>query len=232
MKEGESSVIEVCREFRKTAEKLGGEVLFNRGEEIEKALFETALSVAAGITAVIITALIYFRNISFSILVILNILFSITASSAFLKITGHNLDVITLSGFAVVSGLAIDNSIIFLEKYRNNKGIIDKAVFETITPLFFSLLTTCIVFLPLVFASLKLKTMFSGMAVSVSSGLTASFLFTFYFVPLFLKNSSSPDPGLVLNNKSGKADEVSLKADSADRLFRNNDKKIIRREQF
>ena len=191
MKEGESSVIEVCRDFAELTEKLGGDIVFNRGEEIEKALFETALSVSAGIIAVIITALLYFRNISFSLLVILNILFSITASAACLEITHHNLDVITLSGMAVVSGLAIDNSIIFLEKYKRKKCCIGKAVSETIYSLLFSLLTTCIVFVPLIFASLKLKTMFSGMAVSVSSGLLASFLFTFYFVPLFLNRESS-----------------------------------------
>ena len=191
MKEGGSSVVEVCRKLAKTAEKLGGEIVFSRGEEIEKALKETALSVAAGITAVIITALIYFRNISFSLIVILNIIFSITASAFFLKITGHNLDVISLSGMAVVSGLAIDNTIIFLEKYRIKYENIDEAIGETIYPLFFSLLTSCIVFLPLTFASLKLKIMFAGMAVSVSSGLSASFLFTFYFVPLFLNMGSS-----------------------------------------
>ena len=203
MKEGESSVIEVCRELTKAAEKLGGEIVFSRGEEIEKALLETALSVAAGITAVVITALLYFRNIYLSLLVILNILFSVTASAAFLKMTNHSLDVITLSGMAVVSGLAIDNTIIFLEKYRLKMGNVEKAITETIYPLLFSLFTTCVVFVPLVFASLKLKTMFSGMAVSVSSGLASSFLFTFYFVPLFLNHRTDGKCAL----KTGDKDE-------------------------
>ena len=194
MKEGESSVVEVCRKLAEKTEEAGGIVIFSRGAEIEKALCETAFSVAAGITAVIITALVYFRNISFSFLVILNILFSVTSSAAFLNITHHSLDIITLSGMAVVSGLAIDNSIIFIEKYRNKNGNIASTVFETIYPLLFSFLTTAVVFLPVLFASLKLKIMFSGMAVSVSSGLAASFLFTFYFSPLFLIRKARKQP--------------------------------------
>ena len=189
-KEGRSSVVEVCREFKKTAEKLGGEVLFSKGEEIEKALVETAYSVAAGIIAVVVVSVVYFRNPFFSLLVILNIAFSILVSAASLKINGHNLDIITMSGFALVSGLAIDNSIIFLEKYKKIKGDIDEAISDIIYPLLFSFLTTSVVFLPLFFASAKLKTMLSGIAVSVFSGLAASFLFTFYFVPCLLNQNT------------------------------------------
>ena len=184
-KEGGSSIIEVCRAFSKTAAELGGDIILNKGAEIEKALLETAFSVLLGIISVILIAAIYFRNIYFSVLVIVNICFSILVSAFFLRITNNNLDIITISGMAVVSGLAIDNSIIFLEKYRNINENLENAISETMHPLLFSFLTTCIVFVPLLFASTSLKTMLRGMAVSVSSGLLASFLFTFYFIPIF-----------------------------------------------
>ena len=205
-KEGDCSTIEVCRKLKIKTDELGGSVIFSRGSEIEKALSETVISVTAGIAAVIITALFYFRQISSSILVILNILFSILASSAALKISGGRLDIISLSGTAVVSGLAIDNSIIILEKFRVSGSDIRQTVQDTYYPLLFSFLTSCAVFIPLLFASEKLILLFKGMAVTVISGLSASFLYTFYFIPLIIRKEikrSEPELNcLKINRKS------------------------------
>ena len=194
MKDGESSTIEVCRKLNKKAAALGGTIIFSRGEEIEKALTETALSAAAGIAAVIISAALYFRSTSFSILIILNILFSILTAAAALSLTGCRVDIISLSGLSVVSGLAIDNSVIVLENFKSSDSDISITLKETYSPLLYSFLTTAVVFLPVFFAAEKIKLLFRGMAVSVTAGLSASLIFTFYFTPLFLtgiKNKGS-----------------------------------------
>ncbi len=187
MKAGGSNTVELCRKLKKKSSELGGNIIYNSGRDIEKALSDTAVSVAAGIIAVIFTASVFFRTLSASVLITMNILFSLLISAAAVRVSGFSMDIMTLCGMSVAGGLAIDNSIILIEKFRLSEGNIRKTVENTFLPLLFSFFTTTVVFIPLFFAGEKIRVLFSGMAVAVTAGLAASFFFTFLFIPPFLK---------------------------------------------
>ena len=194
MKAGGANTVEVGRRLEKKALPPGGKTIYNSGADIEKALKETALSVAAGIIAVIFTAIVFFKKASPSILITMNILFSLLVSASVSKTLGFEIDIMILSGMSVAAGLAIDNSIILIGKYRYTGGDTGKTVRETFVPLLFSFLTTAIVFFPLVFAGEKTRLLFEGMAVSVVAGLAASLIFTFLFIPPFLDKRIDAGP--------------------------------------
>lgn len=107
--------------------------------------------------------------------------------------TGTSVNVISLSGLILGVGLMIDNGIIVMENVRQFRrmghGHTDACVLganEVIRPLLSSALTTCSVFVPLVFLSGVGGALFRDQALSVSLALGASLLVAYVALPTIL----------------------------------------------
>ena len=107
---------------------------------------------------------------------------------------GISINVISLSGLVLGVGLMIDNSIIVIENIRQYsvKGLTTteacvQGANEVIRPLISSALTTCSVFLPLVFLSGVAGALFYDQAVSISVALGASLAVAYILLPTLLR---------------------------------------------
>ena len=107
---------------------------------------------------------------------------------------GISLNIISLSGLVLAVGMMIDNSIIVIDninQYLARGETIHKACVhgtnEVIRPLISSGLTTCAVFVPLIFLSGISGALFYDEAISITFGLTSSFLVSITLIPVLFR---------------------------------------------
>ncbi|MBN2636109.1 MAG: efflux RND transporter permease subunit, partial [Prolixibacteraceae bacterium] len=101
-----------------------------------------------------------------------------------------SINIISLSGLVLGVGMMIDNSIIVIDnitQHRHRHSELEKACYdgtnEIIRPLISSVLTTCAVFIPLVFMKGMAGALFFDQAVAVSIGLVVSLLVSITLLP-------------------------------------------------
>lgn len=134
---------------------------------------------------------LFYRNWRNSLLIGLTVPLSVLISLLFFSIAGMTINMITLSGIILGLGLMIDNGIIVLDNIvqeRKAEETVDEACIRganaMIRPLLTSMLTTCSVFLPLVFFSGVVGALFYDQALSISIGLLLSFIVSITFIPV------------------------------------------------
>ncbi len=108
----------------------------------------------------------------------------------FFYLANLTINIISLSGLVLGVGMMIDNSIIVIDnitQHRQRHSQLDRACYEgtneIIRPLISSVLTTCAVFIPLIFMKGMSGALFFDQAVSVSIGLFVSLLVSITLLP-------------------------------------------------
>lgn len=126
---------------------------------------------------------------------------SLIIALLFFYLAGLSINIISLSGLVLGVGMMIDNSIIVIDnitQYRQRHIELDRAcdegTNEIIRPLISSVLTTCAVFIPLIFMKGMAGALFFDQAVAVSIGLVVSLLVSITLLPtlyriFYYKNS-------------------------------------------
>ncbi|QFT12097.1 efflux RND transporter permease subunit [Vibrio sp. THAF190c] len=169
----------------KERERIGEQFIFQTGLDLGKDMNEkfsiVATNGAIGLVLVLlILSLILQRRVAFWVSV--SIPFCVLGVMIVLPILGLNLDSITLAALLLVIGIIVDDSVIiaesiFQEKEAGKQGV-DAAVSGTIKvikPLMASLITTALVFIPMMFI---LGTMGKAVAV-IPMTVIAALLFSF-----------------------------------------------------
>ena len=112
-------------------------------------------------------------------------------SLLFFFMAGMSVNIISVSGLILCIGMMIDNSIIVIDnitRYRKQgKSLYEACVVgtnEVFTPLLSSVLTTCSVFIPLVFLSGLAGALFFDQAMAVSIGLLVSLAIAITLIPV------------------------------------------------
>jgi len=128
------------------------------------------------------------------LLIAFSIPVSLIISILFFYIVGISINIVSLSGLILGVGMMIDNSIIVIDnitQYLDNGKKVSEAIIEgtteVITPLVSSVLTTCSVFIPLVFLSGISGALFYDQAVAVSIGLLISLIVSVTLLPVLYK---------------------------------------------
>jgi len=119
---------------------------------------------------------------------------SLIISLLFFHLMGLSLNIISLSGLILGVGMMIDNSIIVIDNItqRMDRGeplatACINGTNEVIRPLISSVLTTCAVFLPLIFISGIAGALFYDQAVAVSIGLFVSLIVSITLLPVLYR---------------------------------------------
>ena len=184
---GDANQLALCSRLEGLVANLpAGEILYSYGRLVRGALEQVLYAVAAGICFVVLLTILFLGRLFPAVMISANIPFSVLVSLAALRLSGEELNIVTLSGIAVGVGLVIDAGVIFVEEYFRSGMNYRKAVFVSRGPILFSAATTVAVFFPLFFAPSLLVHQFKGLAVSVAGSVVASCLFVFLFLPTFL----------------------------------------------
>ena len=114
---------------------------------------------------------------------------SILASFAAFFVFGVPLDVVSLAGLALASGMLVDSSVVVLEAISTARsdGAADPRLTGTrqvAMPLFASFLTTAVVFAPLLYLEGMARAFFGAQAFAIAASLGLSLIFSLTLTPL------------------------------------------------
>ncbi|MFA8451216.1 MAG: efflux RND transporter permease subunit [Bacteroidales bacterium] len=147
-----------------------------------------------GIILSIVIMFIFLRQVREPLLMAISIPTSLIICMLFFYIFGISINIISLSGLVLGVGMMIDNSIIvidnisqYLEKNLSLDSACSKGTTEVIRPLLSSALTTCSVFIPLIFLNDLSGAMFFDQAMAVCLGLLTSFLVSIFILPVIFR---------------------------------------------
>lgn len=118
------------------------------------------------------------------LLIIMSIPLSLIITLLCFYILGISLNIISLSGLILGIGMIIDNSIIVIDNISQQHDVIT-GTREVFMPMLSSVLTTCSVFIPLIFLSGTAGALFYDQAMGVTIALFASLLVAAVVVPVY-----------------------------------------------
>lgn len=134
----------------------------------------------------------FMKDFRSPILITITIPLSLILTLLTFHLLGITINIISLSGLVLGMGMMVDNSIIVIDNISQHwqRGLplneaISKATGEVFTPMLSSVLTTCSVFLPLIFLSGVAGSLFYDQAMAVTIALFSSLTVSVLVIPVY-----------------------------------------------
>jgi len=244
-KESDANTVEVVKELYETLDELHKSnpkftynMTMEQGTYIEDSVNSVASNAVTGAFLAILVLLLFLGSIKTSLVIGISMPISVITTFIGMYFSGMSLNVVSLGGLALGVGMLVDNSVVVLEnifrhrasgKDPENSSLIGSG--EVVGAVIASVLTTCIVYVPILFIDNMMAIMFKQLAFSIIFSQIASILTTFLLIPM-LSSRIKQD-----NSNEGKLAKF-LKPfnrfmDKAYDFYRKSLKKlIIRRKAF
>ncbi|MCP4649376.1 MAG: efflux RND transporter permease subunit [PVC group bacterium] len=165
--------------------------VYNQGDFIRKAIKDVQSSLLFGAFLAVFVLWLFLRDLSSTVTVSVAIPTAIICTFILMYLQKLTVNVMTLSGLALGSGMLVDNAIVVLDNIaKKRQSGIDKkeAVItgaeEMWLAIFASTLTTIIVFLPFIFVNKEIRLMYQGLAITIVYALLASLFVAVTLVPV------------------------------------------------
>ncbi len=187
---------QIHKEVDKILEDLKGEdieltFLYDQGEFIELAIEAVKSSLLIGACLAMVVLYLFLRDFASTAVIALSIPISVVATFIFMNFSGITLNIMTLSGLALGTGMLVDNSIVVLENiFQKRQRGIDKRVAavegseQVWLAILASTITTIAVFLPMIFIDKDIRILYSGLALTVTFSILASLFVSLSLVPM------------------------------------------------
>lgn len=189
----------------------------NQTELLDYTISNLKQNLALGLFFIFIIAILFWGDVKSPLIIGISMFVSILISFLFFYLFHMSLNIITLSGLILASGMMIDSSIIVTEniaQYRqkgyNLEDACVKGTTEVITPMLSSTFTTIAVFVPLVFMSGIAGAIFYDQAFAITVGLIVTYFTGIMLLPVLykliysipdIKNPCLPS-GLIIRSKN------------------------------
>lgn len=125
------------------------------------------------------------------LLVIISIPLSLVLTLLCFYVIGVSLNIISLSGLILGVGMIVDNAIIVMDNIRQKKACDDRMIVQSVKevfmPMLSSVLTTCSVFVPLIFLSGTAGALFFDQAMGITIALFCSLAVASIVVPVYFR---------------------------------------------
>ena len=202
-KQQSSTAMDLSKQVQKVIKSLQNDdddltitVARDEADSIQDSLKDVAETMAMAVVISMIIIFLFFGDFKASLIVGSSIPTSILMSLIVMTRAGFTLNIITMSGLVLGVGMMVDNSIVVLESCframdkQQDKGALGyaKAALEgtniVVASIFGSTVTTCVVFIPLVFLNGMSGQMFGAMGYTIVFCMCASLLSAIAIVPL------------------------------------------------
>jgi HAE1 family hydrophobic/amphiphilic exporter-1 len=168
------------------------EVVADQSEFIRQSIASVRSSALWGSLLAVAVLYFFLRNRSSTVIIALAIPISVVATFGLLFFAGLTLNQMTFGGLALGVGLIVDNAIVVLESIVRKREEQDMAAApaahlgtrEVAGAIVASTLTTCVIFLPVVFARTTSGALFQALALVVVFALACSLLVALTLVPM------------------------------------------------
>lgn len=166
-------------------------LISDASETIVRSIHSVSSTVLWGGLFVILTTLVFLRNLRASLVIALTIPFSLIIAFIFMFLMGWTINIMSMSALAVAIGMVVDNAVVVLENILSHISRGSKkreaAMFgadEVGLSIMASTLTTIVVFLPLVFVKGVTGILFKQLGGLVTITLVASLFCSLYLTPM------------------------------------------------
>ena len=186
----EGQIEDLLGKLRDDYQQIDFEISQDQTTILDFSLSNLRQNLIAGGTLAFLLMFLFLRDARSPLLVGLSIPASLVISLLFFHLTGLSINIISLSGLILGVGMMIDNSIIvtdnicqYIDRGEPLPQACIKGTNEVIRPLISSVLTTCAVFLPLIFLSGIAGALFYDQAIAITIGLFVSLIVSITLLP-------------------------------------------------
>jgi len=206
-KEGDANTVGVARSVRDRLERVkkelpeGLEIVTGSDQSrfIEASIKDVINACVQGGIIAIFVLLLFLKDLRSTLIIAITIPISIIATFFLMYQFGTTLNVMSLGGLALGVGMLVDGAIVVLEsihkrREKGERGIeaAQKGASEVSMAVVASILTTVVVFVPVVFVEGVAAQLFKDQAVTVSISLMASLVVSLTLIPLLSAVSDRP----------------------------------------
>lgn len=196
-KEAGANTVEVSRTVRDALDGVmrdlpGVQVVIVSDEAalVQDAIGDVEQAALIGVALAVLVLALFLRSAGPTVIVATAVPVSLLGTLFVMHFAGQSLNVMTLGGLALGAGMLVDNAIVVVEAiYRrlsNNESLEDAAARGTADvagAIIASTLTTCAVFLPIIFVRGLAARLISGLAFTVVVSLLVSLLVAMFLIP-------------------------------------------------
>lgn len=198
-KQSGGNTVEVARAVRREAERINAErddieltVVVDQSEFIQQSIGNVQSSAIFGSLLAVIILYAFLRNRSSTLIITLAIPISVIATFALLFFGGLTLNQMTFGGLALGVGLIVDSAIVVLESVVRKREEQELSYVEAARvgtrdvagAIVASTLTTCVIFVPVVFTRTTTGALFQALALVVVFALMCSLFVALTLVPM------------------------------------------------
>ncbi|MBU1068543.1 efflux RND transporter permease subunit [Myxococcota bacterium] len=165
-------------------------IIRNMSEQIVSTIDNLKGVVITGALWVVVVILLFLRNLHAGLIVGVTIPLSLILTFLLMYFNGYTLNMISLTTIAIAIGMIVDNAIVIIENIvhhiERGKRPADAAVegtSEVTGAIIASILTTIVVFVPLIFVGDMVGIMFRQLAFVITVALVSSLIFAIFLVP-------------------------------------------------
>ncbi len=167
------------------------DVIFDQSVFVRKAIDNLLLEMAIGGLLAALMILVFLRSARTTLFILIQLPLTVIASFIGLSVMGQTINMMTLGGLALVTGMILDEGIVAIENIARHieegkkpmQASID-GMMEMARPRLLIMITVTVVFFPVIFLVGIGKYLFVPMAISVGLAMIFSFIFTMTFLPL------------------------------------------------
>ena len=204
MKENISAMLE---NFKKEYPDIEFSVTRDQATLLNYTIDNLSQSLVWSIVLAVLVMLFFLKDIRSALIIAFSIPISTIISILFFQLFGLSINTISLAGLIIGVGMMVDNSIIVIDninQYRERGYSLlescSQGTLEIIRPLLSSVLTTCAVFIPLIFLGGIAGALFYDQAMAVSIGLFVSLFVSITIVPVIFHLLFTNAKAIKINN--------------------------------
>jgi HAE1 family hydrophobic/amphiphilic exporter-1 len=196
-KEAGANTVKVSRSVRQSIENLNADlkniefrIVSDEAALVEDAINDVESAAVIGIILAVLVLTFFLRSLGSTIVVASAVPVSLMATLFAMHFAGHSLNLMTLAGMALGAGMLVDNAIVVIESIFRRRLEGDspgegaaKGTALVTGAITASTLTTCVVFLPVLFIQGLAARLLSGISFTVVVSLVASLGVAVFLIP-------------------------------------------------
>jgi len=196
-KENGANTVEVSRRLRKALSGIEDDLpgirfalAGDRARLVESAISGVEGAALLGVFLAVAVLFFFLRSLSSTLLVAVVVPVSLLAAVLAMNLGGRSLNLLSLGGLALGAGMLVDNAVVVVEsifrRLQTGLGLEDAVVKgsgDVGGAVLISTLTTCVIFLPVIFVRGLAARLASGLAFSVIASLSASLFAALFLIP-------------------------------------------------
>ncbi len=197
--QSDANTVEVVNSIIKTLETLKAEnpnvkynITMEQASYIENAISSVASNAVTGGILAIVILLLFLASIRSSLIIGISMPVSVITTFIVMYFSDMSLNVVSLGGLALGVGMLVDNSVVVLENIFRHRTELKKdgisagldGSAEVVGAVVASVLTTCIVYVPILFIDNIMAVMFKQLSYTIIFSQIVSLIVTFLLVPM------------------------------------------------